>query len=163
MLVLDINEELQPIILLAQILKQYFLRLAVGLLHVVDQELREIASHDPAGMFAQRHVGYIALGLLKGIQHRAVALKNTFAQVFAQRFLFDKHAGGGNMPIDKVGLIHFHLLFIADKGTGILNPEYLCEQLCPEQLRVALLRSAPSPSLGEFLGCCSHLFLSLHT
>ena len=63
-----VNEELQAVVLLSQVFEPDFFRFSVGLVHVVDQELLEVAGHNPLRMFVHGHVGHIPLGLLEGIE-----------------------------------------------------------------------------------------------
>ena len=65
-LALFVDEELQAIVFLAQVLEQYLLRLAVGVLHVVDQELLKVAGHNPPRMLRYGHADHIAACLLEG-------------------------------------------------------------------------------------------------
>ena len=116
MLALRVNEEMQAVILLAQILQEYLLRLAVGLLHVVDQELGEVAGHNPPCPLAVGQLGVISLTLLEGCQQRAVALFDGCPQVLSKRFLLDNHFGRGQVYVNEVCLVHLHLFLEADES-----------------------------------------------
>lgn len=102
MFVVAIYEKEQSIVFLSQVFQQYLLRLAVGLLHVVDEKLREIACNNPSRMFRHWQADNISACLLKGIERLAVALQYAFSQVFAQRFLLYQHSCGRYAPVDEV-------------------------------------------------------------
>ena len=101
-LALFVDEELQAVVFLAQVLKQYLLWLAVGALHVIDKELGEVACHYPSRMLGYGHADNIAACLLEGVEQRAVTLTDGCPQVFAQRFLLYQHTGGWYAAVDEV-------------------------------------------------------------
>ena len=115
MLVLCIYEELQTIVFLAQVLQQNPFRFSIGLFHVIDEKLREVARYYPSRMFRERHVRHITLSLLERIEYRTVTLYDTLTQVLSQRLLFYQYPCRWDMSIDEVGLINFYLFFIDDK------------------------------------------------
>ncbi len=66
--ILFLHHELQAVVFLVQVLEQHHLRLAVGLLHVVDTPRAEVAGYYPARSLAPRQFRRIAFGLLKSGQ-----------------------------------------------------------------------------------------------
>ena len=160
-LLLVVDKECQAVVLLAQVLEQDLLGLPIGPLHVIDEKLLKIARHNPARMLRQRHVGHIALGLLVGGEHRAVALLDGGTQVLAQRLLLNEHARRGDVTVDEVGGIDLDLFLITDKLRRVLHAIDQRQQLGPEQLALALLIALSRPALGKpRCGLCN-LFLAL--
>ena len=162
MLALRVHKKHQSIVFLTQILKQNLLRLAIRLLHIIDQKLREIASHNPSRTLRIRQLGSIALRLLKRIQHRSVALHDTLAQVLVNRLLLNQHLRRGNMPVDEIRVIDLHLLLISDERAWILDTKHLRQQFRPKHLRVTLFVTPAFPSRCKLRSRRRHLFLSSH-
>ena len=150
MLALHVDEELQAVVLLREVLEQYLLGFAVGLLHVVDEELLEVARDNPARMLAHGQAHHVAPCLLEGVQQRAVALQDALAQVFAQRLLLDEHARRRYAGIDEVGGVHHAVVFEADEAIGGgRDAKHVLEQVEPERLRLAPFVAAAPPAFGK--------------
>ena len=66
------------------------------------------------------------------------------------------------MSVNKVCIVNLYLLFETDKVRCILYAIDLRKQFQPERLAVPLLISSAFPTLCEFSGSDSYLFLCLH-
>ena len=147
-----IDEETEAEELALEVFEQNLLRLLPGLLKVVDEEGGKVAHHDPARAHAERHVVGVALGLLVGREHRAVALGNALAEVFAEALLLDEDAGGGDVGVDETLVAEFHALLEANEIGGVVHAEDLREQLQPKLLALAALIAAAGPVGNEAAG-----------
>ena len=161
---LVVDEESQAIVVLAQVFQPDMLGLTVGLVHVVDKKVGEVARDNPFGMFVDRHVGHITLGLLEGIEHLPVALLDGRAQILAQRLLLDEYTGGRDVPIDEVRRVDhtLYLLFIAYELGQVLHAKDIRQEVGPEQLALPSLISPAFPSLCKLRCCGCHLLICLH-
>lgn len=162
MLAFRIDEEHQSVVLLTQVFQENLCRFAVGLLHVIDEELLKVARYNPSRMLRQRQARDVLLGLLKGVEHGAIALQDAFAQVLADGFLLNKHLCGRDVSVYEVGVVHLHTLLVADELCDVLHTKDVLQKIGPEHLRLALLVSFAFPTLGELGGGCLYLLLCLH-
>ena len=157
-----VDEELQAVVVGAEVPEQDALRLALGVLHVVDVELGKVARHDPFGVLRDGQAEDIALCLLKRRQLPAVALKDGLAQVLAQALHLDHRAGGGYHHVDERGVVELHLLLEADKLRRLLHAIDVLQEVEPEPLALPFLISLSCPPLGELHGRRFLLLLCVH-
>ena len=78
-LVACVHKELQAIVFFRQILQEDLFRFAIRLVHVINQELREVAGDNPTRVLVHRQFNDVAFCLLKRIQKRTIRLFDCFA------------------------------------------------------------------------------------
>ena len=137
--VAGIHKELQAVVFFFQVGQFDNLRLALGPLHVIDKEGAEIAGDDPARVFGQGQLGDIAFGLLERRQKRAIRLTDALFHIFAQRLLLNQHTGGGNVTVDKTGVVQVDLVLKFNELFGMLHAVHIPQQRQPEGLTLAFL------------------------
>ena len=143
-LVLLLDEESEEVMLLDEVLQQHFRRLGVGLVHVVNPELAEVAGNNPSRSVVVWQFRRIAFRLLEGVEQRAVRLADGRTKVFGDTLLLYQHVRGRDMPVDERGMVEVHLIFKTDILRGVFHTEG-GEQRNPERLRLAFLVSPPRP------------------
>ena len=144
-----LHEELQAVVFPAQVLEEDLLRGGVGSLHVVDEELGEVASDDPTGMLGKGQPEDVALRLLVGGEGDAVALRDGRGEALAEGFLLDHDFGGGDVRVDEAGGVKLHLLLEADERLGMLHVKHLPEERQPKRLALPFLIALALPLLSE--------------
>ncbi len=157
-------QELQSVVLSLQVFQFYARRLALWVLHVVHIKLGKVAGNNPSWPFRVRQHGTVALRLLKGCEHVAVALLDGLPQVLAQRLLLYHDMRGGYHGIDERCVVQPRLLLKANEIGCIANAIDIGEQVNPKQLALALLISPTLPSFYKIgsrralLFLCKHIF-----
>ena len=94
-----VDEELQAVIVLFEVGQENHLGLSLGVFHIVNVELAEVAHHHPARTVGVRQLGGVTLGLGKGCEHRAVALTDGPREVYVLPFLLNEYAGVGDIAV----------------------------------------------------------------
>ena len=153
---LGLHQKVEAVILLFQVFQFNHERLVLRVLHVINVECAEIASHNPPRTLAVRQLGGIALRLLERSERGAVALANGLQQVLAQSLLLNHHFGGVDKTIDETGVVEVHLVFKSDDVLWFLHAQHLREQGEPKSLTLPLLVTFTFPIFREF---CSRLLL----
>ena len=134
-----------------------------GAFHVIDEELAEVAYHNPARMLRERQAEHVATCLFEGREVRPVALRDGVARVFVERFLLDEDARGGDVSIDEVGRIDLHLFFETDESGGIGHAKHRHEQVEPKGLALTTLVAAPFPAADKAYGGLGLIFVGVHS
>lgn len=163
MFTLCADEELEAVVVGCKVAEQNALRFALGVFHVVDVKLGEVACDNPARAFRIGQDGRIALRLLEGREARAVALADRLAEVFAKRFLLDEGMGGGNKGVDKRRVVELCLLLEADELRGVRDTVDLGKEFGPEQLTFSFFVAAAFPSVGKEGGGRALLLFCIHS
>ena len=127
-LVLLLDEEVETIKFLFQVFQQHFFRLAVGLLHVVNEELGKVAGDNPAGPAWVRKLGGVSLGLLKWCQGAAVGLLDRFAEVFAKALLLYHYFGSRDKSVDEASVVKGYLVLKGYVFGRVLNTKDFKQQ-----------------------------------
>ena len=155
-----IYQKLQPVVFLFQVSQVDFLRLAIGLFHIIHQEGGKVAGHNPARMLGQGQLRYIPFGLLKRRQQGTIRLPDRRTEVLVQALLLNQHTGGGDAAVNETCMIKAHLIFKEDELFRLRYTENTTQQRKPEFLALSLLVTFALPILGKFGGCGSLLYVS---
>lgn len=147
----------QTVVLLTQLGEAYLERLAVGVLHVIDEKGREVAGYDPPRALAVGQGGTEALCLLEGGEQCAVALLDGRAQVLVERLLLNHGVGALDVVVDKGRVFELHLVLKRDDRRGLMD----AEQLGQEQLAFPFFIALARPALCNVLSGEGDLFLVL--
>ena len=145
-----INEEVQAICLALEVGEENFLRLGIRRLHVVDEELCEVAADDPARARGVRQCRRIAARLLDGFEEGAVALSDRVGQFLSEAFLLDHDVCRRNHHVDKARVVELYLLLKDEQVGRIFHAVDAVEELHPEFLALALLVAPPLPLRSKF-------------
>ncbi len=141
-----VHKERQTVIFLFQIGQLDLLGIAVGLLHVIDIKLLEVAGDDPTRVLGERQLRDVFLGLLEGIEHRAVRLPDGLVQILPGALLLDHDFRLGDIAVDKAGgAVQLHLVFKSDELFRLDHTKDVTKQSEPKLLAFSLLISFAFP------------------
>ena len=110
MLIALIHKKLQAVVFFFEVLQKNLLRFAVGLFHIIDPELAEVARHDPSRTLRVGQLGGIPFGLLERIEQAAIRLFDRCTEVFLNAFLLNHHVRARDIRINKRGMVKPNLL-----------------------------------------------------
>ena len=145
-----INEEVQAICLALEVGEENFLRLGIRRLHVVDEELCEVAADDPARARGVRQCRRITARLFDGFEEGAVALADRVGQFLSEAFLLDHDVCRRDHHVDKARVVELYLLLKDEQVGRIFHAVDAVEELHPEFLALALLVAPPLPLRSKF-------------
>ena len=148
-----VREELEAVEFLREVFEEERLGFGVRLLHVVNEEFREVAGHDPAWVARERKIDDVALRLLVGGEKRAVGLLDCGAEILAEGLLLDHNPRGGDVAVDEtVGGVDVRLVLELDEAlVGVVDAQD-AQKPDPEGLCLALLIALASPKRDELAG-----------
>nr|WP_302451252.1 hypothetical protein [Acidaminococcus fermentans] len=157
-----IDQEIQPVVFLGQVLQQELFRFPLGVVHIINQELLEVAGNHIFGVHADREFGNVPFGLLKWVQQGTIRLLDGCFQVLVPAFLFNHYMGRGNHPINEAGVIQMDLVLKADIPFRVGYPINVTKEGKPELLTFSLFIAFILPIFCKILSCLSFLIFHVH-